>query len=213
MGPETRRPESREMQSTVPAIVSTSTQPFRLHRFSVLEYVAMGESGILQPEDRVELIGGQVISMCPIGNWHSASVARLGRVIQEQLRDPMELVVQGAINICDDTQLMPDLAVVRVQNSVWDNGFRGTDCLVVIEVAHSSLATDRTTKKAIYASTGIQEYWIVDLAGRVVEVFRRPEAGGYQQHKLYEKSARVSSEAVAGLTVSVEEIVPPDENR
>jgi Uma2 family endonuclease len=212
MGLETHRPNPRDMLSTVPATVSTSTQPFRPRRFSVREYIAMGESGILRAEDRVELIDGQVISMSPIGNWHSASVTRLSRLIQEQLRDPMELVVQGAINVGDDTQLMPDLAIVEAESSVWENGFRGTDCLLVIEVAHSSLATDRTTKKAIYASTGIQEYWIVDLAGRRMEVFRKPEAGDYRQRKVYEKKASVSSKAVAGLAVMVEEVVPPDDD-
>lgn len=36
--------------------------------------------------------------------------------------------------------------------------------LLVVEIAQSSIAADRSTKAAIYAAAWVQEYWIVDLA-------------------------------------------------
>jgi len=51
--------------------------------------------------------------------------------------------------------------------------------LLVIEVADSSLTEDRDVKAPLYAGCGIPEYWIVNIADRVVEVYRRPENGTY----------------------------------
>ena len=51
--------------------------------------------------------------------------------------------------------------------------------LLLVEVADSSLAYDRGAKLALYARHGVPEVWIIDLAGRAVELFREPGASGY----------------------------------
>jgi Uma2 family endonuclease len=43
-------------------------------RFTVAEYYSMGEAGILKPDERTELIEGEIIVMPPIGPAHSAGV-------------------------------------------------------------------------------------------------------------------------------------------
>ncbi len=191
--------------------VSASRVPLNPYRFTIRDYLRMGEAGILRPEDRVELTQGQVVSMSPTGNWHSAAVERLSRLLHDQIREPLRVVVQNAINIGEDTQLLPDLAVVGPQRSTWEMGFRGQDCLLVIEVAQSSLATDRTTKKAIYAAEGIQEYWIVDLEGRAVEVYCDPQDGDYRSRTIHPGGEVIASVSVAEVSVPVVEITPPVE--
>ncbi|MFT4605021.1 MAG: Uma2 family endonuclease [Rhodothermales bacterium] len=93
--------------------MQTAVAPSRItpHRFTIEDYLRMGEAGILSPEDRVELTHGQVVSMSPIGNWHSAAVERLSRFLHDQIREPWRVVVQSGLNIGDDTQLVPDLSV------------------------------------------------------------------------------------------------------
>jgi Uma2 family endonuclease len=51
------------------------------------------------------------------------------------------------------------------------SGFRAA---LIVEVAESSLAFDRTQKGSLYARGGIADYWIVNLEERVVEVYRDP---------------------------------------
>ena len=48
----------------------------------------------------------------------------------------------------------------------------------VIEVSDSSLPSDRTTKQRIYASAGIAQYIILNLADRQAEVYEEPKPDG-----------------------------------
>ena len=55
------------------------------------------------------------------------------------------------------------------------------DVTLLIEVADTSLRYDRRVKGLLYAEAGIREYWIVDLAGDAVEVFREAGPHGFQR--------------------------------
>jgi Uma2 family endonuclease len=46
--------------------------------------------------------------------------------------------------------------------------------VLAVEVAESSLAFDREHKASLYARAEIQDYWIVNLVDRVLEVYRDP---------------------------------------
>lgn len=190
--------------------MQTAVAPAELkpHRFTIEDYLKMGEAGILTPEDRVELIDGEVVAMSPIGNWHIASIMRLTKMFADQLPDELGLSPQGGLNIGRHTQLVPDIVVARVEN-VWETGIRGPDCVLVVEVAQSSLESDRTRKKGIYASEGVPEYWIVDLEGRAVEVYREPVGETYRRRTVFGREAVIASEAVPGVSIPVSEVTPP----
>ena len=53
--------------------------------FSTSDYARMRESGILAEDDRVELIGGEVRAMTPIGPLHAAVVKRLNILFIQRL--------------------------------------------------------------------------------------------------------------------------------
>ncbi len=48
------------------------------HRFTVANYYRMLEAGIFTEDDRVELLGGQVVDMSPIGPGHASAVDGCG---------------------------------------------------------------------------------------------------------------------------------------
>jgi Uma2 family endonuclease len=187
----------------MPAIVSTRTAHFKPHRFTISEYLAMGSAGILDADDRVELIDGQVVGMSPIGNWHTTSVRRLARHLHAQLPEELRVDVQGPVNIGEHTQVTPDVALIRASQDGWATSVRGQDCLLVVEVAESSL------KMALYAAAGIPEYWVVDLAGRTVEVYTNGRQDGYGSRTVHHRGSVVAPHAVPKARVQVSNVVPP----
>jgi Uma2 family endonuclease len=154
-------------------------------RFTRAEYYRMAEVGILPEDDRVELIKGEIVEMAPIGRRHNAFVGNLTQLLVLRLAGRAIVWVQSSIALADDTEPRPDFAVLRrgavsyKERDAW-----AEDALLVIEVADSSLAYDRSTKRRLYAEAGIPEYWVVDCAAETVEVHREPGPDGYREVRL-----------------------------
>ncbi len=150
-------------------------------RLSVAEYDRMGEAGILGPDDRVELIEGELIAMAPIGSYHVGSVIGLNHSLVVATDGRALVSVQNPIRLDDHNEPQPDFALLRPREDGYRNALPGPpDILLAIEVADSSLAFDRTVKAPLYARAGIPELWIVDLAGARVLVLRDPSPEGYR---------------------------------
>jgi Uma2 family endonuclease len=140
-------------------------------RFTRAEYYRMAEAGILRPDDRVELIKGEIVEMSPIGRRHNAFVGNLNQLLVVRLAGRAIVWVQSSIALADDTEPQPDFAVLRRGTvSYKERDAWAEDALLVIEVAESSLAYDRSTKQRLYAEAGIPEYWVVDCAAEAIEV-------------------------------------------
>ena len=83
------------------------------YRFTVAEYERMGAAGIFGAEARVELVGGEVVAMSPIGPPHADSVAMLVRLLTRKVPEEVLVIVQSPIRLSDDSEPQPDLAMVR----------------------------------------------------------------------------------------------------
>ena len=149
------------------------------HLISVDAFHRMGETGILGPHDRVELIDGEIIDMSPIGVLHAAIVARLASHFSQRL-GPMGVVwCQNPLRLDDISEPEPDIAILRPRADFYMTAHPGSaDVLLVIEVADTSLAYDLGTKVPLYARHGIPEVWVIDAATRHTRVFRRPVGNG-----------------------------------
>ena len=149
------------------------------HLISVDAFHRMGETGILGPQDRVELIDGEIIDMSPIGVLHAAIVARLASHFSQRL-GPMGVVwCQNPLRLDDISEPEPDIAILRPRADFYMTAHPGAaDVLLVIEVADTSLAYDLGTKVPLYARHGIPEVWVIDAATRHTRVFRRPVGNG-----------------------------------
>jgi Uma2 family endonuclease len=149
-------------------------------RFTRAEYYRMAEVGILGENDRVELIRGEIVEMSPIGRRHRAFVGNLNQLLVVRLAGRAIVWVQNPIVLTDDTEPQPDLAVLRHRPvSYKEREAWAEDALLLIEVADSSLAYDRSIKLRLYAEAGIPEYWVVDCTAEAVEVHRAPSSEGY----------------------------------
>jgi hypothetical protein len=157
-----------------------------LYRFTVGQYHRMVEAGILGPNDRVELVEGWIIAKMPRKPPHDATIARINRRLTPVLPDEWLLRVQSAITL-RDSEPEPDLAIVRGPEEVYfEHHPRPRDIGLLIEVADSTLLSDRQTKGGLYAQARIARYWIINLVASVVQVYTQPRAGKFpayrQQH-------------------------------
>lgn len=179
------------------------------HLFTVEEYHRMGEAGIFGEDDRVELIGGEVVEMSPIGWRHVWAVNRLTVLLVGWSAGRYVTSVQNPVILSLRGEPQPDLVLMGAQPVGRLPG--PEDVLLIIEVADTSLEYDRETKLPLYASAGIPEAWIVDLQNDVVEVHAEPVSGGYRSVSRHGRDGQVASAALAGLAFDVAEVLPPPE--
>ena len=151
-----------------------------IHRFTIADYHAMAEAGILPRDRRVELIDGQVVEMSPIGTRHLAAVDRLNRLFVFAFGTDAIVRVQGSVLLEPYSQPEPDLLVLG-DSLDWysEAGAHGRDVLLAVEVADSSLTFDMRVKAPLYAREGIPELWIVDLRHDALLVYRLAVPGRY----------------------------------
>lgn len=156
----------------------------------------MGETGILGEDARVELIEGEIVEMSPIGSAHAARVKRLNRLLVRRLGTRAIVQVQDPVVLNRFSELQPDLAVLKPRDDFYAAKHpESRDLLLVVEVADTSRAFDRTVKAPLYARAGVRELWVVDVIDAVVEVHSKPQRGAYREIERLSHSQRVAMEA------------------
>jgi Uma2 family endonuclease len=150
----------------------------QLRRWTRQEYDLMVESGILGPEDRVELVGGAILTMSPQKSPHATAVQLASDALREAFRQGFVVRSQLPLALSADSEPEPDVAVVPGSPRDFRDAHPST-ALLIVEVADTSLGYDRDEKKILYAEGGIPEYWIVNLLDRRLEVYRGPAGGDF----------------------------------
>ncbi|MBK8539423.1 MAG: Uma2 family endonuclease [Ardenticatenia bacterium] len=179
-------------------------------RCSVDDYERMHATGIFDPDLRTELLDGRIFVVPPAGALHSSIVDRLNRLFTLGLQDGAIVRVQGQIPLSDWSYPAPDLSLLARSDDFYARRHPSPDqCLLFVEVAHSSLRRDRETKLPLYAAAGIAEYWIVDVRRRLVIVHRDPNEGHYGWHATFGDGQSISPQAFPDLLIAVEAILGP----
>jgi Uma2 family endonuclease len=178
--------------------------------FTVEEYQRMADAGIFTPEDRVELIDGEIVEMTPISPRHASIVSRLTRFFVQGLPERAAVTPQNPAVLDDLSEAQPDLCLAHPRDDFYATAHpRPADLFLVVEVADTSLAFDRDRKIPRYALAGVPEAWLVDLAGDRVEVFRESTPDGYSDHRSLGRGDRVAPRAFEDLEIDVSEILGP----
>lgn len=175
-------------------------------RLSVDEYHRMIETGILDEDERLELLEGVIVAMSPQDEPHAWPIQRLTRILTRVLGDEYDIRVQLPLTLGRSNEPEPDLAVVRAGPRT--KGRHPRTALLVIEVADDSLRRDRTVKAALYARFKVPEYWVVNVEAQVVEVFTgpRPRSGVYGGVRTVGKRDTLASESLPEVSVRVRDL-------
>jgi Uma2 family endonuclease len=174
------------------------------HRFTRVEFSRMGEAGLFT-EERVELLDGAIMTMPPQSPLHAGTTSILTTEVVLLLKT--DFTVRTRLPIALDTwnELEPDLAVCQFNPNDYENDLpTANDVLLVIEVADASLDYDRSRKGAVYAGSGIPEYWIVNLVDHRIEVFSDPDpaAQRYRQERIVRVGETLTLPGGINLAVS-----------
>jgi len=157
-----------------------------VRRWNRDEYYRMARQGILSPDERVELIHGEVISLAPIGPPHRKAMIKLYDILHDAAGHNFYVMPESPIVLADNSEPQPDVAIARGPESAYDERHpEAGDVVLIVEVSDTTLTTDRTSKMRLYAQSGIPEYWIVNLVDRQLEVHREPSSIGYGSVQIY----------------------------
>jgi Uma2 family endonuclease len=176
-------------------------------RFTVDEYELMGRAGVLG-DDRTELLDGEIVLMSPIGPRHASVVDTLTEALYSLALGRVAIRVQNPVRLIPRSEPQPDIVVARRRRDRYSSAHpTSEDTLLVVEVADSSLHTDRAIKLPIYAREGIVEVWIIDLTGGVVYVHTDPAHGAYRTIRTLRPGEMLVPTAVEDVELPVAEIL------
>lgn len=186
-----------------------SVELLRRHRLSVDDFHRMAEAGILGPDDRVELIEGELIDMAPLGALHGGVTVKLGTLLQRRVGDAALVSIQGPLKLGPASQLNPDAMLLRPRANFYvDRLPEPADVLLLIEVSDTTLAYDRERKVPLYARHGVAEVWLIDLESNAVEVYRMPGPDGYGAVSRHGPGETIAPAAFPGIALAVADLLP-----
>jgi Uma2 family endonuclease len=148
-------------------------------RFTMTEIEAMVKAGILADDDRIELIGGELVPMSPKGNHHEILKAALNHYWVPRLPAGIRLITETTLRLAPDTYLEPDFVFYDKTTGI--KGLNGETALLVVEIADSGYAYDIGRKAALYASFGIRELWVMHAVRLETRIHREPSLTGYRE--------------------------------
>jgi Uma2 family endonuclease len=137
------------------------------------EFEKLIDLGVFGPDEKLELIGGELIPKMTQNGPHSTAVTALTMMGFSLGLKGVLVRVQLPLRLGPSDRPEPDLALVEGALADFKEN-QPTTALLVVEVSDSTLAADRTTKASMYARAQIPEYWIVNLVDNQLEVHREP---------------------------------------
>lgn len=191
------------METMFPPFPSSASMPIR--RLKRAEFERLTNAGCFDNE-RVELVFGMVVAMSPTDPAHAESVRRIDELLRQGLRGRARVSSQHPFAASDESEPEPDVFVFPV-GDYWHA--HPNRAYLVIEVARSSLAYDREVKAVLYAGSDVDEYWIVNQAEGVVEVYRDARDGRWRSVATCGRAETISLRAFPDVQLAIADILPP----
>lgn len=180
------------------------TQPVRL-KLTVESFVILHAAGSFDALSKVELLDGDLYTMGPQTSAHVVAKSELAFRLHAALKtmgSAYSVLIEPTVSVPPASMPEPDIAITSIAK-VGDY-YPPEAIRLVVEVAYTSQANDLGFKKALYASAGIPEYWVLDVEAQRIHLFWSPAGEDYAQTRIIPVGGAVSSETLAGLTVETD---------
>lgn len=176
--------------------------------FTVDDYYRMADAGILTPQDRVELIEGEIVQMSPIGNRHAGCVNRITDLFTYLFRGKAIVTVQNPARLNQYNEPQPDIILAKPRADYYASRHpTSEDIFLMLEVSDTSLRYDRNVKVPIYARLGIPEVWIADIRNDQLLLFRDRAGDSYKTSLILNRKDSLSVNAFPDITFTVENLL------
>jgi len=191
-----------------------ATYPARTRRWTRAEYERLIDIGVFRADEPLELLGGELIVSESQNSAHYTAIGLVEDALRAALEPGWLVRSQGPIALDDESEPEPDVAVTHGARRSYSRQHPSRPALVV-EVAESRLAFDREHKGSLYARARLEDYWIVNLVDRVLEVYRRPVPDAsspfgwrYASKEVLSAESFVELLAAPGTPILVSDLLP-----
>jgi Uma2 family endonuclease len=189
------------------ALLNTTNEAEGLprRRFTFEEVEEMTRLGILQEDERIELIGGEIVPMSPKGTLHEQLKTALTIYWAQRLPPGLLFTTETTFRLSRDTYLEPDF-VFYPEAGGW-NGLSAVTAQLLVELADTSLRYDLGRKSRLYAGFGIAELWVINAATLETRIHRDPRPEGYRLVADTTAGDTLVPDRAAGLAVTLSELI------
>ena len=178
------------------------------YKWTIDRYHQAIQAGVFDDQP-VELLRGEIIVMPPEGEPHAYYNSEAGDYLRTLLGSQAKVREAHPITLGNDSEPIPDLAIVKPLGAVYlEHHPYPSDIHWLIEFSNATLTKDLTTKKSAYASSGIQEYWVVNLKDKQLHVFKNLQDGEYTLEDIL-KTGTVSPIAFQDVQIQVNRLMTP----
>lgn len=171
------------------------------------EYERMVETGVLQPEDRVELVEGVIYNLAPQNSLHATGLRLVEKALGAIFTTGYDVRTQLPLALGEDSEPEPDVAVVQGETRDFRDS-HPSHAVLVVEVSDSSSHHDRNRKARLYARSGIVEYWILNVSDKILEVYRDPSLDSYRSKVVLRSGDTISPLSCPQVTLAVSDLLP-----
>ena len=183
---------------------------FTIRKWTVKEYHKLGEMRFFHPEERVELLSGNIITISAKGTANTSATRRTANVLRDILENQVDVYYKSPIALDDNSEPEPDIALVRIDPFDYATHHpTPSEVYLIIEVADSSLTFDREIKAKAYARSGIADYWVLNVNNRQLHVFREPAVDGYQSELILGENGSISPLQFPTVNIAIQAMLPP----
>lgn len=187
------RPGATPMQAPAPKV------------WTVEQFHDLGDRGVFEGRGAM-LINGTIVEEGPMNHPNATAATNTEDAIREAFGKGWHVRVSKPLVLGLSTDPQPDAAVIRGRPD--DYADYPTTAVLVVEVSDTSLKFDTTEKLALYAAAGIAEYWVLDVNGRRLHVFRGPAGDSYATRLTYDDTESVTPLAAPHAAVRVADLLP-----
>jgi Uma2 family endonuclease len=198
-----RGPRNRAILDRMNVPVVVASDGLARRAFSVRDVERMVEIGVIGPDERLEIVDGEILVMNAKGNRHEVLKMYLNLHFAQHRSKDVLFIPEPGWELDDLTYLEPDYMFFPARIPLGEA--RAADALLVVEISDTSLGYDLGIKASLYADRGVREYWVVDAARRETHVHRSPGHGGWGQIRVYDAGTAVEA-LFAGVSVRLADL-------
>jgi Uma2 family endonuclease len=187
-----------------------ATVELKPRKITVEEYHRMVDVGILDGDERVELLDGIIVEMTPIGKPHWVLHWQIATYLTQQFGAQAAVVGQASLPLGHHDEPQPDV-IVFAPSAVQDLVRPPTPAEVYafIEVADSSLAKDLGPKRELYEKFSIEDYLVVDIASSRILHYSASDATPYAEPRILAHGDTFALGKLPGVPLEAGRLLPP----